>query len=48
MMTILIFLSVAHTTDNDPPEGVRIHIHTLILVTQPARDVTDKSNALLL
>lgn len=45
MMTILIFLSVAHRTDNDPPEGVRIHIHILIPVAQPGCDVTNGSSA---
>lgn len=44
MMTILIFLSAAHRTDNDPPEGVRIHIHILISVAQPGCDVTNKLN----
>lgn len=47
MMTILIFLSVAHRTDNGPPEGVGIHIHIVIPVAQLDCDVTDKSNALL-
>lgn len=32
MMTILIFLSTAQRADNDPPEGVCLHIHVLILL----------------
>lgn len=37
MMTVLIFLSVAHRTDNDPPEGLRIYIRILIPVAQPGK-----------
>lgn len=44
MMTILIFLSVAHRTDNGPPEGVHIHIHILIPVV-PWATVTNKLSA---
>lgn len=32
MMTILIFLFTAQRADNDPPEGVCLHIHVLILL----------------
>lgn len=39
MMTVLIFLSIAHRTDNGPPEGLHIHIHILIPVAQPFCDV---------
>lgn len=45
MMTILIFLSAAHRTDNDPPKGVRVHIHVLIQVAQPGCDMTNKLSA---